>query len=67
MPLREQITSTTNKIESYNGFIDWIRFGGVISNNNPIEQEKRIKYAEIVASAIILHNAVDMTICVLHI
>jgi len=66
MPLREQITSTTNKIESYNGFIDWIRFGGdgVISNNNPIEQEKRIKYAEIVASAIILHNAVDMTIAI---
>jgi TnpA family transposase len=66
MNLRQQITSTTNKIESYNGFIDWIRFGGegIITNNNPVEQEKRIKYSELVANAIILHNTVDMTIAI---
>jgi TnpA family transposase len=63
MNMRQKITSETNKVESYNGFIDWIRFGGdgIISSNNPVEQEKRAKYAEVVASAIVLHNAVDMT------
>jgi TnpA family transposase len=63
MALREQITATANKIESFNGFIKWILFGseGVITDNDPIEQEKRIKYAEIVANAVILHNVVDMT------
>ena len=63
MALREQITATANKVESFNGFIKWILFGseGVITENDPIEQEKRIKYAEIVANAVILHNVVDMT------
>jgi TnpA family transposase len=61
--LREQITATANKIEAFNGFIKWILFGseGIITENDPIEQEKRIKYAEIVANAVILHNVVDMT------
>lgn len=63
MALREQITATANKIESFNGFIKWILFGseGVITDNDPVEQEKRVKYAEIVANAVILHNVVDMT------
>jgi len=63
MALREQITATANKIGSFNGFIKWILFGseGVITDNDPIEQEKRVKYAEIVANAVILHNVVDMT------
>jgi TnpA family transposase len=60
MNLRKQITATTNKVEAFNGFISWIRFGGegIISTNNPIEQEKRIKYSEIIANAIILYNIV---------
>jgi TnpA family transposase len=63
MNMRQKITAETNKVESYNGFIDWIRFGGdgIISSNDPVEQEKRAKYAEVVASAIVLHNTVDMT------
>lgn len=61
--LQKQITATANKMEAYNGFIKWILFGaeGTITENDPIEQEKRIKYAEVVANAIILHNVVDMT------
>jgi TnpA family transposase len=66
MNLRQHITADTNKIESYNGFIDWVRFGrdGIITSNKFVEQEKRIKYAEVVANAIILQNTVDMTIAI---
>jgi hypothetical protein len=66
MNLRKRITATTNKVEAFNGFISWIRFGGegIISTNNPIEQEKRIKYSEIIANAIILYNIVYMTIAI---
>lgn len=66
MNLRQRITANTNKIEAYNGFIDWIRFGGdgIITSNNSVEQEKRVKYAEVVANAIILQNTIDMTIAI---
>jgi TnpA family transposase len=61
--LQRQITATTNKVESYHGFSKWCYFGadGVIAENDPEEQEKRIKYNDIVANACILHNVVDMT------
>ena len=61
--LREQITATTNKVESYNGFTKWVFFGGegVVAENDPEEQEKRIKYKDLVANAIIFQNVVDMT------
>jgi TnpA family transposase len=62
-PLREQITATTNKVEAYNGFTKWLSFGGdgVIPANDPDEQEKRIKYTDLVANALILQNVVDTT------
>jgi TnpA family transposase len=61
--LREQIGATTNKIEAYNGFSKWSFFGGegVIAENDPEEQEKRIKYKDLVANIIIFQNVVDMT------
>jgi TnpA family transposase len=64
MDLRQHITEDTNKVESFNGFIDWIRFGrdGILSSNNPVEHEKRVKYAELVANAVILQNTIDITI-----
>src|SRR5438445_13859837 len=51
--LREQIQATTNKVEAYNGFAKWFFFGGegVIAENDPEEQEKRIKYNDLVANA----------------
>jgi len=63
MDVRQKITNETNKVEAYNGFIDKIRFGddGIITTNDPIEQEKRVKYSELVANAVILQNTVDMT------
>ena len=61
--LRVQITSTTNKLEAYNGFTKWISFGGegVIGTPDPEEQEKRVKYTDLVANAVILQNTVDLT------
>lgn len=61
--LRAQIQADTNKVEAYNGFASWCFFGGdgVIAENDPEEQEKRIKYNDLVANAIIFQNVVDMT------
>jgi len=63
LKLRQQITACTNKVEAYNGFSKWLFFGGdgVISENDPQEQEKRIKYNDLVANAVIFQNVVDMT------
>jgi TnpA family transposase len=63
MKLRQQITAATNIVEAYNGFSKWFFFGGfgVIANNDPIEQEKIVKYNDLVANAVIFHNVVDLT------
>jgi len=62
--LREQITVTTNKGESYHGFAKWLFFGGegiTIAEDDPEEMEKRIKYNDLVANAAALHTVVDVT------
>jgi TnpA family transposase len=63
LKLRQQITAATNIVEAYNGFSKWFFFGGfgIIANNDPIEQEKIIKYNDLVANAVIFHNVVDLT------
>ncbi|MEH7754733.1 Tn3 family transposase [Bacillus toyonensis] len=63
MKLREQITASTNKVEAYNGFSKWLFFGGdgIITENDPIEQEKRIKYNELITNSVIFQNVVDIT------
>ena len=33
----------------------------VLRSGDPVEQEKRIKYHDLVANAVMLHNVVDMT------
>ena len=55
MELREQIGATTNKVEAYNGFSKWSFFGGegIMAENDPEEQEKRIKYQDLVANIMI--------------
>jgi TnpA family transposase len=61
LQLRQEITANTNKIESYNGFAKWFSFGGdVIPENDPVEQQKRLRYNDLVAACVILQNAVDM-------
>ena len=59
---RRTIRAETTKIESYNDFLDWISFGGaVVKSADPVEQEKQIKYASLVANAIMLSNVADLT------
>ena len=60
--MRQHIRAETTKIESYHQFTDWIAFGGpVLHSGDPVEQEKRIKYRDLVANAVMLHNVADMT------
>lgn len=61
--LREQITASTNKVEAYNGFSKYFFFGGegVIADNDPLEQEKAVKYNDLVANAVIFHNVVEQS------
>jgi TnpA family transposase len=61
--LREIITASTNKVESYNGYAKFFFFGGegVIADNDPLEQEKAIKYNDLVANAVTFFNVVEQT------
>ncbi|WP_327581817.1 Tn3 family transposase [Nonomuraea sp. NBC_00507] len=61
--LRRRITAVTNKVEGFNGFSGWLRFGndGVIADNDPAEQEKMIKFNSLLANCVIFHTALDMT------
>ena len=41
---------------------DWVSFGGpVVKSGDPVEQEKQLKYASLVANTIMLSNVADMT------
>lgn len=60
--MRRHIRGETTKVESYHDFCDWVQFGGqVITSGDPVEQEKRIKYMNLVANIVMLHNTVDLT------
>ena len=61
--LRQMITATTNKIESYHKLEDWIRFGStkITASNNPDEMGKAIKYTDLVANFIMLQNVIANT------
>ncbi|MBK3556780.1 Tn3 family transposase [Streptomyces sp. MBT56] len=60
--LRRRVTAATNKTESFNGFSQWIGFGnrGVIADNDPVEQEKAMKFHALLTNAVIFHNALDI-------
>lgn len=59
--MRQEVSASTNKIESYHSFTKWLDFGGeVITENDPNEQQKRLRYIDLVASSVILQNTVDM-------
>ncbi|MBV8884046.1 MAG: Tn3 family transposase [Chroococcidiopsidaceae cyanobacterium CP_BM_RX_35] len=61
--MRQQITACTNIVEGFHHFLNWLFFGkeGVITQNAPEEQEKRLKYLDVVACAVILQTAVDIS------
>jgi TnpA family transposase len=60
--LRRRTTAETNKVESYNRFSEWCRFGnhGVIAANDPEEQEKVLKFSTLLTNAVIFHTTLDM-------
>jgi TnpA family transposase len=62
--IREIITAETNKVESYNGYCDWVAFagGGEYAGTDEDSFTKRMKYTDVLADALILHNIVDMTV-----
>ncbi len=60
--MRRRVTAATNKVESYNGFSQWLHFGnrGVIADNDPAEQEKAMTFNSLLTNAVIFHQAVDI-------
>ncbi len=60
--LRARTTAATNKVESYNNFAAWCRFGngGVIADNDPDEQEKIVKFSTLLTNCAVFHTTVDM-------
>jgi TnpA family transposase len=60
--LRVRVTAATNKVESYNGFAQWLVFGdnGVLADNDPAEQGKLIKLNTLPANLVVFHNALDI-------
>jgi TnpA family transposase len=60
--IRRIIRAETTKIEAYNDFLDWVCFGGpVVKSGDPVEQEKQLKYASLVANTVMLSNVADLT------
>jgi TnpA family transposase len=59
---RQSIRAETTKVESYNDFLDWVGFGGpILKSGDPVEQVKQVKYMDLVANTIMLHNVSDLT------
>lgn len=57
------VHAATNKGEQFNNFTKWLFFGndGIIAENIRYEQNKIIKYNQLVANLAILHNVASMT------
>jgi len=52
-----------DKVEAYHRFAGWLFLGGegVIADNDSEEQEKLIKYNDLVANTVIFQNVVDVS------
>jgi TnpA family transposase len=61
--MRRTISAATNTAEAWNGFVQWVAFGGegIIRQNNREEQRKIIRYNHLVANLVVFHNVVAMT------
>ncbi|GAV41726.1 Tn3 family transposase [Streptomyces acidiscabies] len=64
--MRRRVTAATNKVEAYNGFLQWLYFGnqGIIADNDPVEQEKAMKFAALLTNTVIFHQATDIAMVV---
>ena len=62
LPIITSVHSRDDQSRSLPSLHDWLAFGSpVLRSGDPVEQEKRIKYRDLVANAVMLHNVVDMT------
>ncbi|WSG18841.1 transposase [Nonomuraea sp. NBC_01738] len=60
--LRARVDAATNKAEAYNGFTQWLRFASdVLERNDPAEQEKLVKFTNLLANLVAFHTALDLT------
>src|SRR3546814_334028 len=61
--VRKTIHAAINKSEEFNGFVKWAFFGGegIIAENVQHEQRKIVRYNQLVANLVILHNVEQMT------
>jgi TnpA family transposase len=62
--IRIQITATTNKVEAFHHFSQWLLFGDegvLLTSPDPEEQEKAILYQSLIANAVMDQNMVDMS------
>jgi len=61
--LRSCVTAGTNSVEGYHALTKWLQFGveGVIQENDPDEQQKRVRYLGLLASALIFWNVVEIS------
>lgn len=61
--IQKAVQSATNKSEDFNNFTKWLFFGGngIIAENVRHEQNKIVKYNQLVANLVILHNVDSMT------
>ncbi|MDQ5988308.1 MAG: hypothetical protein CSYNP_04068 [Syntrophus sp. SKADARSKE-3] len=57
------VPADPNKSEAFNGFSQWIAFGGdgTILTNDRDEQRKIIKYNHLVANCVIFHNVFSLS------
>jgi hypothetical protein len=61
--MRERTGRAMTMVESYNGFAKWLFFGneGVIADNDPDEQEKAIKFNDLVANLVTVSTTLDIS------
>jgi hypothetical protein len=62
--LRETITVITNRVESFHRYANWLGFGaeeGILATNDPVYQEKLVKFNQLIANCAIYSTAVDLT------
>jgi TnpA family transposase len=61
--LRSGVTAGTNKAEGYHALAKWLQFGseGIITENDPDEQQKRARYLGVLTSALLFWNVAEMT------
>src|SRR2546425_2358980 len=61
--LRSGVTAGTNKAEGSHALAKWLQFGneGMITENDPDEQQKRARYLGVLTSALLFWNVAEMT------